>query len=144
MSAKTIQTQVTISRNSSDEIHIEVIDQKSKVRFVRVKLTPHDLAMALTGLSMIDTSAEVVGLDVVGKLKVSKSRTVECPLDTHDRVKLRDWLEQNCQEDGWFLDSFLGAQSSVGRSKDGGVQLNYRVYRYVEQDAAAHAAQGGV
>ena len=131
--AKTIRASISVLRNSHDEVIIEIEDKNSRARFVRVTMSPHDFAMAVTGLSDINVSAEVVGLDVVGKKKVVEKRTAECPLKTYDKEILKKWLTDNCQEEGWKLDSYLGAQSSVKLISGGeGVYLNYRVYRYEE------------
>jgi hypothetical protein len=46
-----------------------------------------------------------------------------------DREKMSKWIEDNCKEEGWRIDSYLGSQSSIGH-RDGKTVLNYSVYRY--------------
>lgn len=137
-----IQANISISRNSSDEMTIRVQDETSRANFLVLTLTPADLMSALTGLAFVDAkSAEVNGLDVVGKKKITERRTAVYPgnsLDSKD--KMQKWLSKNCMEDGWIIDLYLGSQSSIGRSGDKAT-LNYSVYRY-EAIADQAAPQG--
>lgn len=130
-----IDATISISRDSNDIIRISVRDETSVNRFLEMELSPHDFAMAVTGLSEIKCNAVVRGLENVGKLKVSERRSAECPLGCHDRQALSLWLLENCKEEGWFIDAYLGSQGSVGRSEAGLQQLNYRVYKFVETES---------
>ena len=60
-------TSLTISRNSKDEIRIQVRDETSRNNFVTISISLEDFAFAITGLSEIKCSAEVKRLDIVGK-----------------------------------------------------------------------------
>lgn len=136
-----INTKITITRSSSDEIKLRVRDEASRLEFLEIRLTPHDFAMALTGLSEVKCeSAAVTGLENVGKTKITENRSVLCPLDTHSKEELADWLIQNAQEPGWILSPYLGSQRSVQYEGDRR-RLNYVVYKYVgsevEQQQAA-------
>lgn len=119
-----------ISRRSSDKIVISITDEASRSEFVEVELSPHDFAMAVTGLSFVKATGSVRGLENVGKKKVIEKRSVVCPLNSYDRKNLSAWLEQNCSEQGWLLDTYLGSQGSI-ENVDGGRKLNYSVYKYV-------------
>ena len=44
---------VSIGRPSSGEIRIEVMDESSRIRFLELKMTPHNFAEALTGLACV-------------------------------------------------------------------------------------------
>jgi hypothetical protein len=92
-------------------------------------MTLESFASAITGLSFVEAPAEVRRLDVVGKKKISERRSVICPISTYDKEILKVWLIENCKEDGWELDAYLGSQNSVGYVKDG-TKLNYSVFRY--------------
>lgn len=118
-----------ISRRSDDKIVISIEDEASRTEFVEVKLSPHDFAMAVTGLSFVKVTGSVRGLENVGKKKVTEKRSVVCPLDSYDKKDLSAWLEQNCSEQGWLLNTYLGSQGSV-EYVDGGRKLNYSVYKY--------------
>jgi len=128
-----IDASITISRNSNDTIRIAIKDRASGVRFAEVELTPHDFGMAVTGLSEIPVPCVVRELDVVGKTKIMETRTVACPLTTHERAPLRAWVVEHCQEPGWRVSCRLDTQGSVQRSPCGGQLLRYTVYRYEHQ-----------
>ena len=124
-----INGSLSVSRGSDDKIRIRVRDEASNAEFLVAELTPHDFAMMITGLSGIEAKCEVRGLEVVGKKRIREQRTVIYPKKSYDRTQLEQWLEDNCQEDGWFLDSALRSQSSTFYSGTG-TGLNYAVYRY--------------
>ena len=91
--------------------------------------------MAITGLSEIECEATVSKIETVGKKKIQENRRVACPIDTYDKKILERWLEENCQEPGWHLVTYLGGKESVVRDQGGNLFLNYRVAKYVEQPA---------
>lgn len=133
--AKKITASITISRDSSDAINISIVDELSRQRFVRVTMTPHEFAMAVTGLSSIEAQAEVVGLEYVGLRKIIEKRSAICPLSFCDKRELADWLLANCQEEGWTINTYLGSQGSIGHNIEGGRQLNYSVFRYTSDES---------
>ena len=75
------------------------------------------------------------GLEHVGKKKVTEPRTAIAPksIPSHSRDELRAWLQENRQEDGWIIDSYLGSQNSVTRDQ-GETVLRYSVFKYVPAD----------
>lgn len=90
--------------------------------------------MAITGLYSSDITAEVSGLDRVGKLKVRHPRRTEFTGDrkiAYDKDGLSNWLKENHQEDGWILDTYLGSQRSRENVGDK-IFLNYAVYKFVD------------
>ena len=118
-----------ISRRSDDKICIEISDEASGITFVVAEIEPYDFAQLITGLHGVKAQCRVRGLDVVGKTKVRESRRVICPINSYDRKFLESWLNDNCQEEGWKLDSYLGSQNSTFSATEG-IGLNYAVYRY--------------
>lgn len=134
-----IKANICISRDSSDTMRVRVQDVHSRVTFLEMEFTPHELMMALTGLGYVEAkSAEVRSLDFVGKSKVIERRTVEYAGSRLDsRANKEKWLVENCNEAGWIINPYLGAQGSVGRKGDVTI-LNYSVYRY--EDRAAMSA----
>lgn len=118
-----------ISRRSDDKICIEISDEASGVTFVLAEIEPYDFAQLITGLHGVKAQCKVRGLDVVGKKKVRESRKVICPVNSYDRKFLESWLNDNCQEEGWRLDNYLGSQNSTFSVSEG-TGLNYAVYRY--------------
>lgn len=125
-----INAHMTISRRSDNMICVTVQCIDSRAQFLEMEFTPHDFGMMVTGLSCMDaTVAEVRGLDHVGKTRITEQRSVVCPIEDYDRKELRKWLEQNCQEEGYTLNSYLGSQTSVVREGNG-QRLNYSVSRF--------------
>jgi len=118
-----------ISRRSDDKICIEISDEASGITLVVAEIDPYDFAQLITGLHGVKAPCRVRGLDVVGKTKVRESRRVICPINSYDRKFLESWLKDNCQEEGWILDKYLGSQNSTFSVADG-TGLNYAVYRY--------------
>lgn len=129
-----IKTSLSISRpNCSDGpkyIKISVTDEKSRVRFLELQIGLAEFAECLTGLSYCESEAEVKFLDKVGKERIYENRTVEMPFRTYDRELAQEWLQQNCQEEGWEVNSYLGSQGSM-RSVGEKTVLNYGVTKYV-------------
>jgi hypothetical protein len=125
-----LKAKVTISRTSQDKVVISIVDDASRLQFVEVSMEPEAFAYAITGLAYRPADIEVRGLEFVGKTHVREQRTIECPLNTHDKSTLRKWLEDNAQEEGWLLDTYLGSQTSITRG-DGKTILRYAVDKYV-------------
>lgn len=125
-----IKVEVSTIRNNHNEINLKINCVESGARFLNITLTPEQFGMLVTG-SGIDAEAVVRGADVIGKKKIREKRVIFCPLDTCDRQKLREWLEENGKEDGWKVDSYLGSQTSIVRDNiNNGYMLHYAVYRY--------------
>lgn len=126
-----IPLQITISRTSSDVIRIDLRDPRAVVRFVVVEMTPHDFAMAITGLAAIEVEGTLQGLEKVGKVRVTEQRTKLCtdPECKLDRTKAEHWLLREAQEEGWELNNYLGSQGSRTHSPEG-VTLHYSVSRW--------------
>lgn len=131
----TYKANVTISRRSDDFVYIAIQDNNSRSEFVEVKLSLEDYGKLITGLSSVEGEAEYRKLDCVGKIKVVEARSVVCPINTFDKAVLGRWLVENCQEDGWKLNTHLGSQKSVD-SSGGKTKLNYSVYKYTEPEAS--------
>lgn len=121
---------LSISRSSNSNVYIEVQDEASRVKFLKCEISLEDFAMLITG-GRVQASATLKQLDAVGKRKETERREALCPLGWYDtNADLEKWLVDNCQEDGWIIDSYLRSQDSVKRV-DGGTLLRYNVYRYV-------------
>lgn len=135
-----ITTKVTIIRNSNDVVRITLTDAASRLRFVEVDMTPHDFAMALTGLSFVDAPARVSNLEHVGHQVVAESRSVLCPLKGAPKDQLKAWLVENFNEPGWILDTYLGSQNSITRVEDGTI-LRFPVRKYLPPTTAGNPGQ---
>lgn len=126
-----IKCKVTISRRSDGLITIEVLDEASRARFLDLEMTLEAFAQAITGLSFQEADGEVRGLEVVGKTRIDEPRQAIYPGGAHDaREVMEAWLMTDCQEPGWRVDNYLGAQRSVTRDAEGRTVLHYRVTRF--------------
>ena len=123
----------TWSSHSDDVITIRIQDELSNIEFVEAGMSLANFASAVTGLAMCKCEFDVRGLNYLGKKKVREARSIECPLPfTTRREELSKWLEENAQEEGWLLDTYLGSQGSVRfKNASGPVTLHYSVVKYV-------------
>jgi len=126
-----IEARVTISRGSDDMIRIAVECASSHARFVEVKMDCEGFAKAVTGQGFIHCTAEVRGLDVVGKKRVVERRRVVAPdLGMVDRKEYERWLKEEYHEAGWIVDPALRSQGSISYDGFGRTHLNFSVERY--------------
>ena len=122
-------------------INIEVMDEASRLRFLEIEIPLADMMAALTGLSHCSCVGDVRGLQWVGMHKVTESRSVICPLNSYKREELREWLECNCQEEGWILNTYLGSQESISTNPEGNGQvLRYSVTKYIAAEPTGEEA----
>lgn len=131
-----LKARVSITRSSLGRVHLRIKDVASGVEFAIVSMTVENFGNAVTGFACQEGDLEVRGLQWVGKTCVTEPRSIECPLDTHSRERLAQWLQANAQEDGWLLSTYLGSQSSIVR-KNGVTTLNYHVTKYVDSGGSA-------
>ena len=129
-----MKASVTISRASDDVVRIRIREENSRIEFAVVSMTAEQFAYAITGLAECEAGLEVVGLEHVGKVRITEPRVIECPLDTYEKEQLQQWLRENAQEEGWLLSAYLGSKSSVSR-RDGKTLLRYSVTKYVDQQS---------
>lgn len=131
-----------VSGNDEDYMELTIRDEASNISFVKVKVELAEFMKALTGL--YDTkciSGEVRGLENVGKIHEYEKAEVfiseaEYKMVTvgvryeHANEALADWIRENHGREGWFVDGYLGSQSSIAYV-EGGKKLRFRYYRYV-------------
>lgn len=135
MSTKMISTRVSISRDNHDNIHIHIrlVDQASRKLLGSARLTCEEFGMLVTGVSMTDIPCEIdVDQGSIGKKRVDAPREVLCPINSYNTNELSDWLIENCQEEGWHINSYLGSKGSIDRaigSVDATI-LRYTVYKF--------------
>lgn len=127
-----MRAEVTISRASDDRVRIRITDEASRIEFAVLSMTVEQYGYAITGLSGQMAELEVRGLEHVGKKRITQPRRATCPLETYDKDALSKWLLDNCQEEGWIISTYLGAQNSIDR-RGGITVLNYTVTKYVDE-----------
>lgn len=131
-----LKAKVTISRVSDDTIRIRLRDALSGCQFAEVSLSLEAFAYAVTGVAEQEAKMSVRGLAYIGKRLITTRRSIVCPVGGNDRDFLEKWLEENAQEEGWILNTYLGSQGSVVRS-DGVTTLRYSVSKYVDESESA-------
>ena len=129
-----LNLKLSINRPSNGGISIRIGDELSGIEFIDANISLEEFAEAVTGLACRPMTAEVRGLEFVGKKRVTENRSIVCPLDTYDKKVLEQWLVDNAQEEGWMVNTYLGRQSSVCRDEDGKIILNYSVTKYVDPE----------
>jgi hypothetical protein len=143
--SQTLQTTIGISRPSggrdTEYIEIRLRDEVSGIQFAKVKMNLEDFARAITGLSGVECTTEVVGLQNIGKKREYESASVFISDEDYENVTgaikwgyrkeaLGDWLVDNHNREGWYIDRYLGSQGSI-KYVEGGKMLNFGYYRYV-------------
>lgn len=121
---------VYMGRNNHDEIHIELTCETSGHRFFDVRVPAEQFGLMVTG-RFVTIEPELKHLDRIGKKRISERRSIVVP-GRMGRDLAEDWLEENAKEEGWFVDSYLGGQTSMEYISSDEQKLNYRVYKYVE------------
>lgn len=125
---------ITISRPSNfdgtDVIRIVVRDEKSRVTFLELEIDPALFAMSLTGRSEQECNFELYKTEFVGKTKVTEKRQLTLPFNSYDKEQIVSYMKENCQEEGWSVNYYIGSQNSVVYISNTTV-VNYHVYKYI-------------
>lgn len=112
-----LKGQITITRNSNDEIGIEIRDVDSGMDFCRLSMTPHEFARAITGLGSRPCDLDIRGVSRLGKTREHKTEII--PVSAYsikdDEI---DSLFATYQVDGWIgrRDDFKNGHRHSGDS----------------------------
>lgn len=124
------QANITMTRQSDNRVCIRIQDENSRQLVVEFTMTLEDYAKAITGLGYVEGKASYCKkFDILGKEKIVESREVVVPIHTYDKDILAQWIIVNKKEEGWYIDAYLGAQSSI-RNVENGTRCKYSVYRF--------------
>lgn len=123
---------ITLTRNTRDIVTIRIKDDNSRQEITEVSMTLENFAMLMTGLSEVECQHETTkDVSNIGKIRVIEPRSVVAPnLGYGGKEAYEEWLSENGPEEGWNISLYLSSQKSIVY-KDGGVTLNYNVYKYV-------------
>lgn len=123
---------ISCTRNSRDNIRIRIDDANSRQKITEVTLTLEAFALMVTGLCEIECQHETTkDVSNIGKTKVSEARTIVAPYMGYNRETYEQWLEENAQEDGYSLNTYLGSKTSIKHcTENDTIILNYTVYKY--------------
>jgi hypothetical protein len=94
---------------------IEIYDEDASILFAEIELSAEQLCQALSRLAHTKCSAEVHGLDRIGKKMIHKTLEFECGELYHhyrkDEQKLIALCKAACPK-GWTPDNYFGSQGS--------------------------------
>ena len=123
---------ISCTRNSRDNIRITLGDENSRQKITEVTLTLEAFALLITGLYEIECQHETTkDVSNIGKTKITEARTIVAPYMGYSREAYEDWLEENAQEEGYNLNTYLGSKTSINHDTENNtVILNYMVYKY--------------
>lgn len=105
-----IDCKLSITRPSHGDadrkyIRIELVDDDASIQFASVEVPLDNFSEALTGLSRVDCTAELRGLDKVGLVKEQREERItikkEVPYDNEARIKLLAPHAAKFEKDGW-------------------------------------------
>ena len=105
---------------------IEVEDESSGVRFLKINLSAEQFMACLGRLSMVECDIDVRWLDLIGKMRETGKHEFKIPAELYGLRYERgtfftDALQELAQSqltDGWIADSYFGSQGSFFQ-KDG-------------------------
>lgn len=99
----------------NNEFSIVIRDDKSRAQFIEIKITAHDLMLALSGRSDVSMQFNARALDKVGKHVIHKTVIVQLPKDVgyNERPKLAKRLaEMEVAGTGWIVSDYFGSKDS--------------------------------
>lgn len=131
-----LRSGAVLSNHSDGYVLLEIEDAISGIQIIDIQMSYSDFGKFIKGCGSIRVEANVRGLDMLGKKLVREGRRVLCPLKPNwasKKTEFKEWLEANCQEEGWSLSTYLGSQNSITPARDSnGYWLEYSVFKYVE------------
>jgi hypothetical protein len=136
------QGKVNITRPSlpsgDDLIYLQIKDVASGKPIVSITMTPHDFAMALTGMSMQPCFYGVDNPQFIGKFKAVRHWRAELTITELDTVLyaadykdcIKDYMYANIPNKDWAFTGYLNSQNSVVSNLDGKIIVNAHVERF--------------
>jgi hypothetical protein len=124
-----------MSNRDGDTMCLSLECRTSGIEFAEIEMSMEQFGKLVAGCCDVRLEAELRGLEFVGKKLVRERRSVKCPLTEYSAGNnvYAKWLTDNCQEEGWMLDTYLGSQGSVVKKYDEPFsRVNYAVYKYVD------------
>ena len=123
---------VTIFRNSSDEVHINIKDSDSRQN-VSIKLDLQSYAMLITGLSEVEGNLTLPSdPSKLGKERISMRVRVMMPNSERDDALA---YQLCCRKagPGWEVNKYFVSQSSFGRDDEGNYYAQTTAHKWVEK-----------
>lgn len=120
---------ILISREGTT---IEIEDENSNTRFVKVFLTPEQLSAVLSRQASVECELKVVKLERVGKKHENKSFEFEIDKEKASSSNTDELYEiaKSKLSDGWIPDKYFSSQNSFYK-KDGKQYANCTIRRWI-------------
>lgn len=145
--AKILDTSIRLGRVQSnredDYISLEIEDEASGIHFLEIKLSMEQFGRLVGGTSNVKVKTTLRGLDNIGKKHETRQGAMfidaieydslvdSVPHHSREKILLKWMNEQPIPEGGWKISPYLGSRESI-QFADGGKQINFRYYRYVD------------
>lgn len=122
----------------SEGARIEIEDESSGIRFLKINLSAEKFMACLGRLSNVKCDLDVRNLDLIGKKLEVDKHEFKIPDELYNRrYSERDYFDNAARElaqsqlsDGWIADSYFGSQSSFFQ-KDGEQWARVTIRRWV-------------
>jgi hypothetical protein len=132
---------ITIARRTGgekDRIVIHLEDVSSIAPVFSVEMSPEDFGNAIAGLAFRECEYELYGgVEVAGKVRQIErgfhtfKRNEFSEMFGYNKEKVKKWLIENKQREGWKLSVYLETQSAIKYIADG-VLVYFDYIRYVD------------
>lgn len=143
-----INAALTISYPNGGHVRIAIRDEASRTMFVELDISHEEFSRALGSLVGRPATAEVRGLETIGKVVQYEEFTIdfdrELPSKYDDYEGAEDMLvaaatAQGYGGDGWLISAYsaLNSQRGNGRRPDGSRWYRMQRKRYVEPEPQA-------
>lgn len=124
------------SSEENDNMEFVIRDQNSRCRFLTFKITKKELIDLIQSKS-VEIDYTLKDAHLCGKYLIIEKRVKSIPSENPlqaTKEYLEQYIKDNFQEDGWFLDAYLGSQDSVSWDHKNKCNIvRYSVYKYVEE-----------
>lgn len=127
-----------VSSGSVDDgyIALEITDPISGIQFLTVNIPFARFGSMVVNGPSSHCEAELRGLEYIGMKRVMERRQIiapDVPSDVYPKSRFYSkWLEENAQEEGWLVNTYLGSQGSIQTDYRTGVTtLHYGVTKFV-------------
>lgn len=132
-----INAQVTIhfeSQAGYSGLFIEVHDKDSSITFLRIGLDEQQATQALSRLAHTECTAEVYGLDRIGKIMECKKFEFPCgDLGWENKKEKAIEISKKYIPDGWISDNRFSSQDSFFK-RDGESWARTTIRRWVDKE----------
>lgn len=125
---------------NSDQSTIEIQDEKSRITFLKIQLSPKKLSEVLSGISYVPVVGKVGDLKNVGKEVETQIFTFEITREEYyarNRLYLQEKAQKLLDEkgEGWKVDEYFESKDSFYISSSISENVKYtakvNIYRYI-------------